>query len=583
MVAGLMMGAAVFLMIGTFDALWAIVLDDLDASEWVANIGITLFALPLIFLSSWGGRLAQRVGPFRLGPLGLLIGAGFMFSYGFLPTGIAMFSVGIFHGISDGITVSSTGVAVGLAAPAERQAGAQGMLGAAETLTGGVTAVLAGVLYTVGRPLAGLHRVRRHHGRARRRGVCAGRRRVPQPTGAPPRDENPRPGVRRHRSRVRPAVPPGSGFDGVMSRSTSSDGASPSARASTSWCSSSIGWWPESAERRACSGSRTSDGVDEQVSPVDLDEQRLLVVDGLVDQCRLGLRSPGGLELVHPVAEPTDLIGVHDANRELQHDQASSIGSAVTCPSMRSRSRSAWPTCWAYSSIMWISTHRNDIGPRHFSMPVTSRSGRRGDELLGERDLATPHGPRHVDHALGRPQLRGSRRRGHRGRRTAAARRRRPSRCGTTRSRPRRGGGTSPRSDIVDGSTERRAICSASRPRHFSLERGALLSEEVGQRRRVRRRSPQDRDPGTASRRAAVIELECRMSGERTGPRLVSAWWSAQASAMRAQRVGGVDPPVESGQHEAEPHEADPDQEEQPGTPQRVDLAQIDGQQFGRP
>ncbi len=150
MIAGLMMGAAVFLMIGTFDALWAIVLDDLDASEWVANIGITLFAIPLIFLSSWGGRLAQRVGPFRLGPLGLLIGAGFMFSYGFLPTGIAMFSVGIFHGVSDGITVSSTGVAVGLAAPAERQAGAQGMLGAAETLTGGLTAVLAGVLYTVG-------------------------------------------------------------------------------------------------------------------------------------------------------------------------------------------------------------------------------------------------------------------------------------------------------------------------------------------------------------------------------------------------------------------------------------------------
>jgi MFS family permease len=150
MIAALMMGAAVFLMIGTFDAMWAIVLDDLDASEWVANIGITLFAVPLIFLSSWGGRLAQRVGPFRLGPLGLILGAGFMFSYGLLPTGIAMFCVGIFHGISDGVTISSTGVAVGLAAPPDRQAGAQGMLGAAETLTGGVTAVLAGVLYTIG-------------------------------------------------------------------------------------------------------------------------------------------------------------------------------------------------------------------------------------------------------------------------------------------------------------------------------------------------------------------------------------------------------------------------------------------------
>ena len=143
-----MMGAAVFLMIGTFDALWAIVLDDLDAGELIANAGITLFALPLIFLGSYGGRLAQRIGPFRLGPLGLLLGAVFMFPYGLLPTGIAMFSVGVVHAISDGITVSSTGVAVAVAAPPARQAGAQGMLGAAETLTAGITAVVAGVLYS---------------------------------------------------------------------------------------------------------------------------------------------------------------------------------------------------------------------------------------------------------------------------------------------------------------------------------------------------------------------------------------------------------------------------------------------------
>ena len=149
-IAGLMMGSAVFLMIGTFDALWAIVLDDLDASEFVANIGITIFALPLIFLGATGGRLAQRVGPFRLGPLGLLLGAAFMFTYGFLPSGAAMLAVGSVHAIGDGLTVASAGVAVGMAAPRERQAAAQGLLGAAESLTGGITAVLAGVLYSVG-------------------------------------------------------------------------------------------------------------------------------------------------------------------------------------------------------------------------------------------------------------------------------------------------------------------------------------------------------------------------------------------------------------------------------------------------
>jgi MFS family permease len=150
LVAGLMLGGALFMMIGTFDALWAIVLDDLGAAEWIANVGITFFALPLIFLGSFGGRLAQRVGPFRLGPLGLLVGGGFMFLYGFMPTGAAMLAVGIVHALCDGLTVSSSAVGVGMVAPPDRQASAQGMLGAAETLVGGITAVLAGVLYSWG-------------------------------------------------------------------------------------------------------------------------------------------------------------------------------------------------------------------------------------------------------------------------------------------------------------------------------------------------------------------------------------------------------------------------------------------------
>lgn len=140
-------GMAVFLMIGTFDALWVLVLDDLNTADWIANLGITLFALPLIFLGSVGGRLAQRVGPFRLGTIGLLAGAGFMVAYGQLATGGAMFAVSMFHALADATTVSSSGVAVGMVAPKDRQAGAQGMLGGAQTLVGGISALLAGELY----------------------------------------------------------------------------------------------------------------------------------------------------------------------------------------------------------------------------------------------------------------------------------------------------------------------------------------------------------------------------------------------------------------------------------------------------
>jgi MFS family permease len=146
-VAALCMGASVYIMIGTFDALWAVVLDDLRAGEWVANLGITLFVLPLIVLGPIGGRLAQHLGPFRVGPIGLVIAATFMAMYGLMPSGVWMLVIALAHSVTDGLTVSSTSVAVGMVTPDDRHAGAQGLLGGVQTLLAGVVAVLAGVLY----------------------------------------------------------------------------------------------------------------------------------------------------------------------------------------------------------------------------------------------------------------------------------------------------------------------------------------------------------------------------------------------------------------------------------------------------
>ena len=141
------LGAALFVMIGSFDALWAVVHRDLGTNEWIANLGITLFALPLIILGPPGGRLAQVHGPFRVGVIGLGLGAVFMALYGLMPTGTWIFAIAMLHAISDGITVSSSGVAVGMVVPAERQAGAQGVLGAAQALSAGVMAIVTATLY----------------------------------------------------------------------------------------------------------------------------------------------------------------------------------------------------------------------------------------------------------------------------------------------------------------------------------------------------------------------------------------------------------------------------------------------------
>lgn len=149
------LAGALFVMIGGFDALWALVHDELGTAEWIANLGITLFALPLIFMGPWSGRIAQTHGPFRLAAVGLVAGAGFMFGYGLLPTGGAIFALAMLHALTDGATISATGVAAGMVVPPERQAGAQGMLGASQAVMAGVMAVITGVVYeTWGRTAA---------------------------------------------------------------------------------------------------------------------------------------------------------------------------------------------------------------------------------------------------------------------------------------------------------------------------------------------------------------------------------------------------------------------------------------------
>lgn len=143
----IVMGLAVFVMIGTFDALWSLVMEDMNAREWIASVGISIFALPLVFLGPLGGRLAQERGPLRLSTYGLVAGAAFMALYGLLPEASLMLGVGVIHGINDGLTVTGTGVAVGMYAPPERTAAAQGLLGGMQVLMGGIASLGAGLLY----------------------------------------------------------------------------------------------------------------------------------------------------------------------------------------------------------------------------------------------------------------------------------------------------------------------------------------------------------------------------------------------------------------------------------------------------
>ena len=146
----IVIGLALFAMIGTFDSVWSVMMMAyMKAPTWVANVGISLFAFPMIFLAPRGGRLTQKFGPFRASIIGLSIGAVCLSLYGTLWSPYPMLAVGIAHGIVDGLTVTGGSAAIALVAPRERLASAQGLYGGLQTLTGGIAAAIAGTAYGI--------------------------------------------------------------------------------------------------------------------------------------------------------------------------------------------------------------------------------------------------------------------------------------------------------------------------------------------------------------------------------------------------------------------------------------------------
>jgi len=141
------LGMAAYTMIGAFDALWDVVHTDLETTEWMANLGIALFAIPLVLLGPTSGKLAQRLGPFLVAGAGMFAATIFMGIYGLLGVGAAIFAVAMVHALTDGLSFAAAGVAVGLIVATDRQAGAQGVLGGLQSLAAGIMAPTTGWVY----------------------------------------------------------------------------------------------------------------------------------------------------------------------------------------------------------------------------------------------------------------------------------------------------------------------------------------------------------------------------------------------------------------------------------------------------
>ena len=149
----------------------------------------------------------------------------------------------------------------------------------------------------------------------------------------------------------------------------------------------------------------------------------------------------------------------------LRRGLAHPVSYCPTRPSIRSRRKSAWPQCRAYSSIIWISISRRVLcSPSPQGAPRTQIAGR-DDEVFGKSDLRRASGPGVRDYrrvAYGAVQV-AVVVVGEVGGGTSSPDITRRNQCRSTSAMCR----IRPSSDMVDGATERRASCSPSRSGHF--------------------------------------------------------------------------------------------------------------------
>lgn len=145
--AALMLGAALQVMFGAFEALWSRFFKDLGATPTFIGVSLALFPIPLILLSPLGGRLADRHGARQAAVVANLASVPFVIAFGFASTPWLVASLAFVNGVTQAVSMPGGQAAMARASPLELLAVGQGLYGAVGAIAAAIAAVGAASAY----------------------------------------------------------------------------------------------------------------------------------------------------------------------------------------------------------------------------------------------------------------------------------------------------------------------------------------------------------------------------------------------------------------------------------------------------
>lgn len=147
-----LLSLALFLPVGAYDSLWSRYLTDRGASTVFIGVGLSLYAVPVVLMAPWGGRLADRLGPVRSATLAFLVIVPTTSAYGLLVWPVAITAVALVEGVPQGIAGPSVQTAMLRACRPEEAAAGQGLANAVNQVGAALTALLSPIIYEAAGP-----------------------------------------------------------------------------------------------------------------------------------------------------------------------------------------------------------------------------------------------------------------------------------------------------------------------------------------------------------------------------------------------------------------------------------------------
>jgi DHA1 family multidrug resistance protein-like MFS transporter len=146
LVAAIILNAGSYYGGGTYEVIWSLFLQHLGADLTLIGLTFTMFAVPVLVLSPFAGRLVDRRGPFSFIVIGMLLPAIAAITYTLIGDPVLAVPLILLEGTGFALLNPGLFSVVAASSPPGRSSTAQGVFGAAGTLGFIVASLTTGVL-----------------------------------------------------------------------------------------------------------------------------------------------------------------------------------------------------------------------------------------------------------------------------------------------------------------------------------------------------------------------------------------------------------------------------------------------------